>query len=468
MHSALRWLGKAAARSPAVVAAVGLTQSPGLFPISHCEPSVKAPRFDANEELARENAELKEQLLRVQEKLATFETTDEEVPVYKIVITGGPCAGKTTALTRLRERLETAGWRVFVVPEAATLLFHNGARFPDFLSLGEGGVIQFQTQLATLQMHLERTMDAMAKASGTKSVLLCDRGVVDGKAYIDQQGWAMVLDQLGLTEAEVRDRRYDAVIHMVTAAQGAEKYYTLAQEDGEEGTARHESPEDARSQDEKTAQSWIGSEHLYFIDNNEKGGFPRKVDRVVDCVFKVIGEPVTGHALRKLQLPQHLSADQVVAAANAAGVDNCRVFRNTTTYVNMNDRIRMRSDREMHGAAYSFQTFGQRGGRLRRVREQRIDGHDYIQRLKSARTLGYQPVEKELVCFKWGGTVYKVNIFMSPRKMTILEVESESPDAHIAIPPFLIAQGAQVEEVTCNEKFDTRNIAQKLDVETTQ
>ena len=58
---------------------------------------------------------------------------------------------------------------------------------------------------------------------------------------------------------------------MVTAAQGAEKYYTLAQapaatprlhradcsgsqEDGEEETARHESPEDARSQDEKTAQ----------------------------------------------------------------------------------------------------------------------------------------------------------------------------------------------------------------------
>ena len=84
---------------------------------------------------------------------------------------------------------------------------------------------------------------------------------------------------------------------------------------------------------------------------------------MVDCVFKVIGEPVTGHALRKLQLPQHLSADQVsltvahpevaqwcwvalqvVAAANAAGVDNCRVFRNTTTYVNMTDRIRMRSN----------------------------------------------------------------------------------------------------------------------------
>ena len=65
MH-ALRWLGKAAARSPAVVAAVGLTQSPGLFPTSQCEPSVKAPRFDAHEELTRENAELKEQLLRVQ------------------------------------------------------------------------------------------------------------------------------------------------------------------------------------------------------------------------------------------------------------------------------------------------------------------------------------------------------------------------------------------------------------------
>ena len=135
---------------------------------------------------------------------------------------------------------------MFIVPEAATLLFHNGARFHDFLVHGEEGVVNFQTQLAHLQMYLERIMQAMATSSRSKvrdnawvlwldacmmmqAVMLCDRGVIDGKAYCSAQEWALVLDQLGLSEENVRDRRYDAVVHLVTAANGAEKYYTLAQ-----------------------------------------------------------------------------------------------------------------------------------------------------------------------------------------------------------------------------------------------
>ena len=92
-------------------------------------------------------------------------------------------------------------WRVYVVPEAATLLFHNGARFHDFLVHGSMGIVNFQTQLAHLQMHLEHTMAGMAKAANTKAVLLCDRGVIDGKAYCSPQEWALVLDQLGETES---------------------------------------------------------------------------------------------------------------------------------------------------------------------------------------------------------------------------------------------------------------------------
>lgn len=37
-------------------------------------------------------------------------------PIYKIVITGGPCAGKTTSLTKIRDDLTAKGFRVFSVP----------------------------------------------------------------------------------------------------------------------------------------------------------------------------------------------------------------------------------------------------------------------------------------------------------------------------------------------------------------
>eukprot|EP00656_Telonema_subtile_P045106 TRINITY_DN51374_c0_g1_i1.p1 TRINITY_DN51374_c0_g1~~TRINITY_DN51374_c0_g1_i1.p1 ORF type:complete len:344 (-),score=100.88 TRINITY_DN51374_c0_g1_i1:47-1078(-) len=316
-----------------------------------CEP-VSSPVADSS--LLKELSELK-----LENKLLTDQLSKQQepsAPLHRIVITGGPCAGKTTAMTTLRERLENAGWRVFVVPEAATLLFHNGANFKDFLPRGEPGIVDFQTQLAHLQMQLERIMEGMARASGVKAVLLCDRGVIDGKAYCTPEQWALVLDQLGVTESAVRDRRYDAVVHLVTAAQGAEKYYTLAQGKEGEPTARTETVEEAVDQDNRTVQAWVGSAHLYVIDNEQGGGFSRKVDRAVDRVFKIVGEPVTGHALRKLQLPKHMTAEEIVEAANKGGISNVGVFRNSTTYVNSKDRIRKRSGMDLHGASYTFQT----------------------------------------------------------------------------------------------------------------
>ena len=48
-------------------------------------------------------------------------------PIYRFVVTGGPCAGKTTCLSRMSQFLRARGFSVYSVPEAATLLFSNGA-----------------------------------------------------------------------------------------------------------------------------------------------------------------------------------------------------------------------------------------------------------------------------------------------------------------------------------------------------
>jgi putative protein kinase ArgK-like GTPase of G3E family len=48
-------------------------------------------------------------------------------PITRICLTGGPCAGKTTALATLSLHLEQIGYRVLQVPEAATILMKGGA-----------------------------------------------------------------------------------------------------------------------------------------------------------------------------------------------------------------------------------------------------------------------------------------------------------------------------------------------------
>ncbi len=60
----------------------------------------------------------------IKQELTLIKNSDS---LHKICITGGPCAGKTTALAMLQSDLQQLGFIVLTVPEAATLLMKGGA-----------------------------------------------------------------------------------------------------------------------------------------------------------------------------------------------------------------------------------------------------------------------------------------------------------------------------------------------------
>ena len=148
--------------------------------------------------------------------------------VHRIVITGGPCAGKTTAMSKLSLRLTNMGFDVFVVPELATLTITGGAS-PGSYSREE--IVGWETALLRAQMALEDCFEEIAtKVSlpqGSHAVLLCDRGTMDVLAYVGKDAFDEVLEENGWTIPQLRDQRYEAVVHLVTAAIGAEAFYTL-------------------------------------------------------------------------------------------------------------------------------------------------------------------------------------------------------------------------------------------------
>ncbi len=63
---------------------------------------------------------------------------------------------------------------------------------------------------------------------------------MDGSAYTDENVWQAILDETGWSTMQLRDRRYEAVLHLVTAAQGAEEFFTNSNNE-----ARYESIEEA-------------------------------------------------------------------------------------------------------------------------------------------------------------------------------------------------------------------------------
>jgi hypothetical protein len=85
---------------------------------------------------------------------------------------------------------------------------------------------------------------------------------MDGSAYVDKTQWKGLMDELGVTSVQLRDQRYDAVLHLVTAADGAEKFYDSATNE-----ARYESIDEAREKDFRLREAYMTHPKWYLIDN---------------------------------------------------------------------------------------------------------------------------------------------------------------------------------------------------------
>lgn len=129
-------------------------------------------------------------------------------------------------------------------------------------------------------------MTNYAVSVGTKAVILCDRGIMDGSAYVTDEIWQGVLERANINIVSAREGRYDAVFHLVTAADGAEPFYSLAN-----NAARHESISEAINQDRKTQMAWHGHPHHVIIDNRDNRTFERKMELLVQMLSGFVGLP---------------------------------------------------------------------------------------------------------------------------------------------------------------------------------
>ena len=66
-----------------------------------------------------------------------------------------------------------------------------------------------------------------------------------------------------MSVVSMRDNRYDGVLHMVTAAEGAEKFYASLSNE-----ARYESTSEAITKDKKLREAYMGHQNWFMIDNS--------------------------------------------------------------------------------------------------------------------------------------------------------------------------------------------------------
>ena len=167
----------------------------------------------------------------------------------RIVLTGGPGGGKTTAADLFRREL---GEQVVVVPEAATMLFSGG--FPRHRD--RDAVCAAQKAIYYVQVGVEDTQAAQYPGR----ILLCDRGTVDGAAYWPQ-GDALDFYAAVGTTPEAALARYDAVIFFESAAVAGDSI-----EGG--NAARIENLDEAVILDRRLHEMWSVHPRFVFVPNH--------------------------------------------------------------------------------------------------------------------------------------------------------------------------------------------------------
>ena len=209
------------------------------------------------------------------EELLNGKDAIENKKIIKVVLTGGPCAGKTTAMNWIQNFFQKQGYGVLFVPETATELISNGLTPWDCVTNTE-----YQKCQMKLQLEKEKVFDKGAeKIKKDKVLIVCDRGMLDNKAYMTEEEFKRVLKELGINEVEIRDN-YDAVFHLVTAAKGADKFYNL------DNAARTETKEEAKILDDKIISAWTGHPHLRIIDNSTD--FEEKMKRLLKEISNLL------------------------------------------------------------------------------------------------------------------------------------------------------------------------------------
>ena len=171
----------------------------------------------------------------------------------KIVITGGPCAGKTTAMQHISRYFTDNGYNVLVMSETATELIKSGIAPWTLETKRDYQRCQLKLQFAKEEVFL---MAHEKLKNKSKTLIFYDRGIADSMAYMGRENYINALSELGLDEQEIFGR-YDAVFHLVSAAKGAKEFYTL-----ENNEARKESCDDAAQLDERFIEVW--GKHPYF------------------------------------------------------------------------------------------------------------------------------------------------------------------------------------------------------------
>ncbi len=198
-----------------------------------------------------------------------YELVTKPLPI--IVVTGGPCSGKSSILATLRREYPK---HIHVVPEAASIIINDvGIPFP-----AENGLFvrQFQQQIYVVQQSFEFLARMRGMLAGQQAIVV-DRGSADSIAYLS--GGVAEFEQTCQTQLAYEYDRYAAVICLKVPPRA------IYEQHHQNNLARRESYEDAVATGERTVAAWREHPHFHYVDAEDWDAKGRHVAGILQSIF---------------------------------------------------------------------------------------------------------------------------------------------------------------------------------------
>lgn len=365
-----------------------------------------------------------------------------EIPVF--AVTGGPCGGRS-GLAYIREELEKKGFTVLIISEVAMELFMSG------IKIGQGGISNYQFQKMVLEEQISKEREYKKRIGlmpGKKKIIICDRGAMDAKAYLGPKQFMRMIHTMEYRTPQLRDERYTAAFHLVSAAIGAEKFYTTVN-----NPARKETKEEAAILDIKTCYAWVGHPHLRVIDNSTD--FDGKMKRLLRAIEHSLGipEPLEIEKKYLIKRPDFRLLKQEYGAVPIM-ID--QFFLNSKE----GEQSRIR-DRKQDGYSVYYETQKQqRDIGVRREVEKRISYGLYSYKLFYERDSSRSMIRKQRHYFLWQNQYFELDLFLEPRQrkgLTLMEIELDEVGQQVCLPPCIEV----IADVTDNPAFTNFSLAKR-------
>lgn len=233
---------------------------------------------------------------------------------------------------------------LYFIPEIYALTTFAEPSLDNWMNHSDDKLLAAQASV-DLQVSLEDYFARIASIQKKDTLIVSENGIVEILARFPEGIRDQVLESNKWTLEDIRDNRYDAVLHMVTAANGAEEFYHLTR-------SKVKSPEDALDIDRAIQKAWNGHPDYTLITNFKERTFKEKIEETYKQVCRAINRPSEKVTMNKYLITTTFDFSKIPTTMKS-------VFSETISMLPSGDEsiqywIKKRENKSTGNMSYSF------------------------------------------------------------------------------------------------------------------